>query len=517
MVAFFGKKKKEVILIFGTGSGGMTFYRNNCSSYRIIGFLDNNKKKHGQLLHGCPIYQPSDIESLLFDKIIIASDYHRDIYLQLTNELAIDENVIGVFHIDDTQEKSWWHRKKETLKLLCQERMCYRKDWLSSMLYYYFYGRQDNDNIRLMPFDWLENRHDLKTHIFRTSIVSQVYGPTFINNKATVEEILLPEVALYRFYNGKVKSVSRTVILSDKRIVIEKIPTARTPYADYSAAHLMFHGKYMAITRNESSETIPRGVLINGFSETNYYHLILEVISQLQFVNELPVEFSNYPILLSEHCNKIPAIKKILEHICINKELIFLNCIDTYQVEDLLYINMPNGWIPNLKRDAWSDVVNSFCREESIGFIRNAAYEISSVKKSDCFPKRIFLARKGSLRTYNQEEIIEALTPFGFSCIYFEEIEFCQQVMTMANADIIIGPTGAAWTNIIFAKPKAKALCWMAEEWGDLSCFSNLAAISKVDMTYISYCAGTTDSRELYYRKYVIQVSDVIDWVSHRI
>lgn len=178
---------------------------------------------------------------------------------------------------------------------------------------------------------------------------------------------------------------------------------------------------------------------------------------------------------------------------------------------------MPNGWVPNLKRDAWSDVVNAYSREESIEFIRNVGYEISSDKKSDSFPKRIFLARKGTLRTYNQDEIIEALTPFGFSCIYFEEIDFCQQVMMMANADIIVGPTGAAWTNIIFAKPNTKALCWMAEEWGNLSCFSNLAAISKVDMSYISYCAGTTDSRELYYRKYVIQVSDVIDWVSHRI
>lgn len=516
MFALFGKKK-EVILIFGTGSGGVTFYRNNRSHYRVVGFLDNNKQKHGQFLHGRPIYRPSDINNILFDKVIIASDYYREIYVQLTKELAIAESRIEVFHLNESQPKSWWHRRKESLELICQERMCYRKDWLSSLLHHFFYGRHSGSNIKLLPFDWLENRDDLKIHVFRDAIASQVSGPDFIDKKTAIEIIPLPEVALYRIYNGKVRSVSRTVILSDGTMVIEKIPTARTLNADYSASHLIFHGKEMAITRDETPNIISRGVLINGFSETNYYHLMLEVMSQLQFVNELPVEFSNYPILISEYCQKIPAIKKILDHVCINKELIFLNSINSYRIEDLLYINMPNGWVPNLKRDARSDVVNSYCREESIRFIRNAAYDISSEEKSECFPKRIFLARKGDLRAYNQEEIIEALTPLGFSCIYFEEIDFCQQVMTMANADIIVGPTGAAWTNIIFAKPKAKALCWMAEEWGDLSCFSNLAAMSEVDMHYISYCAGTTDSRELYYRKYFIPVSDVINWVRHNI
>ena len=83
----------------------------------------------------------------------------------------------------------------------------------------------------------------------------------------------------------------------------------------------------------------------------------------------------------------------------------------------------------------------------------------------------------------------------------------------MANAELIVGPTGAAWANIIFAKPEAKALCWMAEEWGDLSCFSNLSSTLNIDMQYLTYTAGTSDSRELYSRQYSIPVEEVVNWV----
>lgn len=59
---------------------------------------------------------------------------------------------------------------------------------------------------------------------------------------------------------------------------------------------------------------------------------------------------------------------------------------------------------------------------------------------------------------------MDALSVFGFTFVYMEDLSFCEQVSLMAQAEIIVGPTGAAWTNIIFASPGTKALCWMARD-----------------------------------------------------
>jgi capsular polysaccharide biosynthesis protein len=196
------------------------------------------------------------------------------------------------------------------------------------------------------------------------------------------------------------------------------------------------------------------------------------------------------------------------------KEVVFLHSTDNYEVDDLLYINMPNALVPNLKLNAKSDVRNSFVRTESLNYLRTLAYAMIAKEMKSPSPKRIFLGRKPGLRTYNQDEILLALSDYDFTCVYLEDLNFNQQVKIMANAEIIVGPTGAAWTNLIFANKNAQALCWMAEEAGDLSCFSNLAAAFNINMQYITYVAGSSDTRELYSRSYYMPVENIIDWVN---
>ena len=146
-------------------------------------------------------------------------------------------------------------------------------------------------------------------------------------------------------------------------------------------------------------------------------------------------------------------------------------------------------------------------------------FDVSSIKNKDgsSSPKRVFLARKNFIRKYNQDEIIKSLSQFDFSFIYMEDLEFHEQVYIMSRAELIVGPTGAAWTNILFATSGAKALCWMASEAGDLSCFSNIASALDVKLYYINYCAGESDTRSIYYAPYKIDVNIIVDWVRHHI
>lgn len=72
-------------LIFGAGQSGQCAYANLIDSHRIMGFLDNNPVKQGQLLQEVEIYSPDALATLDFEVIYIASEYIESIQKQLTD------------------------------------------------------------------------------------------------------------------------------------------------------------------------------------------------------------------------------------------------------------------------------------------------------------------------------------------------------------------------------------------------------------------------------------------------
>ncbi|MGE7959602.1 glycosyltransferase family 61 protein [Pseudomonas sp. NPDC089530] len=509
----FGQKAR--VLIFGTGAGGVNFYKYNRRRYRVLGFVDNNQQKQGQRLFGKLIHAPQQLSALVFDKIIIASDYYREIYPQLTEKLAIAEHKVEVFHGAQIHSQlPLLQRLGKHLEQMGYERLCKRPGPVSDLLYRLFFQHQD---IRRLSLQWLDKSDEYKVHVFRPSQSGSSQPPRFIHQSTPAIPLELPEIALYHFRQGQVSSVSRSVVLPGERLVLERVPTAKNLQADYSAAHLLYHGQRLALVRSSAPVMLEKGLLISGGSELNYYHWTVEVLSQLQFVAELPAQYADYPLLISRSSQNIPSIKALIEAIGVDRPLVFLENITSYQVADLLMISAPNNLVPNFKGVVRNHANSSFVRPESINFLREKALRLArDVPASEC-PKRVFLARKGFLRHYNQTEILGLLEPYGFTSVYMEDQDISHQVAIMANAEVIVGPTGAAWTNLIFASKNALALCWMAEEAGPLSCFSNLAAVVGVEMDYIAYRAGSSDSRELYYRSYHIDTKSVEHWLQQHL
>ena len=81
----------------------------------------------------------------------------------------------------------------------------------------------------------------------------------------------------------------------------------------------------------------------------------------------------------------------------------------------------------------------------------------------------------------------------GFTPLYLEEFSFLEQVKIFNQAQFIVGPSGAAWTNIIFCQSNIKALSWLPEQISDFSVFSTLAHLSKCDLRFVFTEANTAD------------------------
>ncbi|TLT08742.1 hypothetical protein FE243_02245 [Aliarcobacter thereius] len=84
------------ILLFGTGDGAKKYLLKNGANLRIIAAFDNDIKKHGTFFEDIRIYSPKEINNFDFDEIVIVSQWAKDIYEQLINELKIDKNKIYI-------------------------------------------------------------------------------------------------------------------------------------------------------------------------------------------------------------------------------------------------------------------------------------------------------------------------------------------------------------------------------------------------------------------------------------
>jgi hypothetical protein len=79
---------------------------------------------------------------------------------------------------------------------------------------------------------------------------------------------------------------------------------------------------------------------------------------------------------------------------------------------------------------------------------------LPSIENSSSFSPCIFISRRKALgrRIVNEDEVIRALTPLGFSVYLLEEMSYAEQVRLFAQAKIIVAPHGAGLTNLIFAE-----------------------------------------------------------------
>ncbi len=83
------KQDKPKAILFGAGDGGKNGFRYIRKKYQVLGFCDNDARKHGKTFCDLPIYAPAQLTELEYDVIIISSMYHKEIYDQLVTEMEI--------------------------------------------------------------------------------------------------------------------------------------------------------------------------------------------------------------------------------------------------------------------------------------------------------------------------------------------------------------------------------------------------------------------------------------------
>lgn len=99
-------------------------------------------------------------------------------------------------------------------------------------------------------------------------------------------------------------------------------------------------------------------------------------------------------------------------------------------------------------------------------FLRKEFLQLRGIKPSREY-RRIYISRADAKRrkVKNEQEVMGFLKSCGFTCVVLEGLTVAQQARIFYSADIIIAPHGAALTNLVFAKPRAKVIELFSPLW----------------------------------------------------
>lgn len=275
-------------------------------------------------------------------------------------------------------------------------------------------------------------------------------------------------------------------------------------YATYASGHLVAHGRRQALLRRRPHPTrIPQGIFLGGNGSFNYYHMLVEICAKLQMLRLLPKKTMAHPLLVSKRVANTLSFSDLLKILAPTRQVVYLEEKTSYFLEEGIFLD-PLVTAPFNLRDGHEFSPEYFItRPEAVHYLRDTVLPEVGRMVLRQWPERIFLAR-GKQRPYNQAELIAIAERFRFTVVYPEQHSLSMQAGLFANARVIIGPTGAAWSNLVFASRGCRALCWMPAHYRGFATFSNIAGILGVDLRYLMYDCSVRYPNELHRQPYTI-------------
>lgn len=180
----------------------------------------------------------------------------------------------------------------------------------------------------------------------------------------------------------------------------------------------------------------------------------------------------------------MPQLRELLR--CANRfnhPVIEVRLGQKIKVKHLLYVSldmwMVHNYLPYVKSEPedflFSPYVTSNLRECVF-----EKYPLTSNSKH----LKIFLSRNSCLnqRLRNSDEIEALFRNSGFIIVYPEKLSFEEQVRMFQNADLIVGPTGAAFTNVVYCRENTCVGIIVSEIIDTMYCFSNIAYLVNVNL-----------------------------------
>lgn len=301
-----------------------------------------------------------------------------------------------------------------------------------------------------------------KYFIMEMNTEREVYIPPFYERcEGKALKVLTPEIYVCEMPNVDVYG-GCSALFSEEYCIYDALVRDKENRLDIRFSNMLCKlGNSIFLVDKSGRETYDKVICMVGFASYNYYHLTLEILSRLRYVDTF-MEYRDLPILVDSIVFKIPQFTELFNTINTYKHPIFkLSEGEAAHVNTLIYPSY-NTWMPiNVKKRNLIRPGDFAIAESAVKNVRNVA--LKNIDKFDY--SRIFLTRKHTTTTRltNEKEIADLFSNYGFKILATEDFSYYEQVALFHGAKCIVGTSGAALTNIIYCKPDTLIVCIIPE------------------------------------------------------
>ena len=324
-----------------------------------------------------------------------------------------------------------------------------------------------------------------------------------LNQENKFKTLTIPSLNIFSIENPII-NINSSAIVKNGKIYYERINTNER----FNEGNIKYHNKTYAVADISFDEIIEEGFFLGGNGCWNWYHYLIEILPKTLLLEETNCK----TILISDDISNYPTMKQALEALINEKHytIKLLNRKQNFKVKKLFFINEINKIEFNKLDSNIKNLDTGYHRENYLYNLRNKLIN-KYIEDNKSQEKKIFLWRENTHRiAQNQNDVLQYLEKKGFKKIDPAKLNLKQQIEIFNSADIIIGTTGAAWTNLIFCKKNAKAIIFSPYYFNDFNAFSNLAQIFNIDLTYSYYSGNKLDHSESNFRINLEEIKSIL-------
>jgi hypothetical protein len=303
---------------------------------------------------------------------------------------------------------------------------------------------------------------------------------------------------VHRFANAEVIHNSRfNSVIVDNTVVLPT-RTEKGPWALYKGKKPRVVGlingqsqDLVAIRFVKPAERYRSALFIGTRAPYNWYHWLANLLPALQVANGGNVS-EEIPLLLPEEVTDTPQMLESLGLLLGDRQVALLRRDTLVRVDTLFWADSPvdDGPFAQSYENRNPLTLHPGAMAD---FRDQVLQDLGSRRRSRGATSRLFLGRRAtSARSYNGEAVELWAKEYGFETVHIEELSFREQVVLFRSSTHLIGPTGAAFTNILFAQPSLKALRLHGGANRFENYFANLATVSGCAI-YDLECKPATD------------------------
>lgn len=308
-------------------------------------------------------------------------------------------------------------------------------------------------------------------------------GFSYVSHAQNNTDVEVPALNLYFARNAIVNSFSSAIIINNI-IYYQSINENER----FNEGFIKYHSKKRAVVDLSLIQEISEGFFLSGNGSFNWYHWIIEILPKMLYFPSNKTA----TVLVDISCQKIPSMHESLLYFLdkLPIKIFYLDSAKSYRVKKLFFLNEINKLMFNELDPAKKGFPLFYYRKNALQRLRKV-FTKKSVQDAP-HGQKIYLCRKQSHRNAkNEKQLEQVLTSKGFSTIDLSSMKFNEQIKVFATARVIVGITGAAWTNILFCQPGTELLILMPSNFKEYKFYSEMAEMLGLTLNYFYYENGS--------------------------